>query len=177
MGSYKNLWASYRIRSSPTPTYPKLRGCKSETTDWAYHMRSSSSLITIVVMTLLICNAGLRFMYLDVLACLNERFWSKHGKWRIELYIWLMYFLPSEYSSALGTASRSISQWHHNRLQDSIPETWWKERWCHNNWRQSTTFRHHRWTQSVNILKLQSLLSFAMVFTVTKLCRISLCCI
>ena len=36
----------------PIPTYPKLRGHKSATTDWAHHVGWSSGLITIVVMTL-----------------------------------------------------------------------------------------------------------------------------
>ena len=40
------------MRPSLTPTYPKRRGCKSATTDWAHHVRSSSGPITIVVMTL-----------------------------------------------------------------------------------------------------------------------------
>ena len=34
------------------PTYPKQRGRKSATTDLAYHVGSSSGLITIVVMNL-----------------------------------------------------------------------------------------------------------------------------
>ena len=45
-------WASYRMCPSPIPTYPKLRGCKSATTDWAHHVGSFSSLTTIVVMNL-----------------------------------------------------------------------------------------------------------------------------
>ena len=59
-GSNRNLWASYRMRPSPSPTYHKPRGGKSATTDWAHHVGSSSSLITIVVMTLfLLTECGL----------------------------------------------------------------------------------------------------------------------
>ena len=48
----RNPWAVYRMSPSQTPTYPKRRGCKSATSDWAHHVGSSSCLIAIVVMTL-----------------------------------------------------------------------------------------------------------------------------
>ena len=48
----RNIWASYRMRPSQTVTHPKPKGRKSAIIYWAYRVRSSSSLITIVVMTL-----------------------------------------------------------------------------------------------------------------------------
>ena len=45
------------------PTYPKLRGRKSTTTDWAHHVESLTGLITIVMMTLLLLSVLIHILF------------------------------------------------------------------------------------------------------------------
>ena len=99
--------------SIPDPDGPQTEGCKSVTTDWAYHVGSSSGQINTVVMTLFVMKYNVRscFVLLLPLACslycqcdMNQS--GKTRLTRMKLYV------------DCGTVSSLFSRL---RLQQSIP--------------------------------------------------------
>ena len=67
-GANGNPWADYRMDPSPTPTYPKPRGCNSSTTDLSTSCAVVGGLITIVVMTLVFVrrDACKAFLHIEI---------------------------------------------------------------------------------------------------------------